>query len=123
MFKHILRKIIRWTQMRTPRAIWSSWTMDEISAFTPDKNNLLSALPPHKSLDELQSIFGVDAFMLSCWACLFHGVQENNCPVFEKASADTKMQQLMQAIEKEHGQEPSLNTLGEEYVRNHSCRS
>ena len=119
MFKHIARKIIRWTQRRTPRAIWSSWTMDEISAFAPDKNDLLSALPPNKSSEELQSIFGVDAFMLSCWACLFHGVQEKNRPAFEKASAHSKMQQLLQAIIKKHGHDPNLNTLGEGYVRLH----
>jgi hypothetical protein len=119
VFKHILRKIIRWAQSRTPHAIllWRSWTIDEITTVTPDKNNLLSALPPDMPADKAQNIFGVDAFMLSCWACLFHGVQEKNFAAFEEASLRAKMQQLVQELKKKHGQEPNLNTLGQEYLK------
>ena len=117
VFKHILRKIIIWAQSRTPPAIWRSWTIDELNAITPDKNNLLSALPLDMTAERVQNIFGVNGVMLSCWACLFHGVQEKTLLAFEEASATARMQQLVQDLKKKYGQEPNLNTLGQEYLR------
>ena len=117
IFKHIMRKIIRWVQSRTPCDIWKSWTIQEINAFTPDKHGLLSALPPEMCAEEAQHMFGVDAFMLSCWACLFHGVQECNLRAFKQPT--TKMQQLVRELHKQHGQEPNLDTLGSEYLKIH----
>ena len=117
VFKHILRKIILWAQSRTPPVIWRSWTSNEIKAVTPDKCNLLSALVPAMTADKAQHIFGVNAFMISCWACLFHGVQEKNLPAFTETSAKVKMIQVLQGLTKTHGQEPNLNTLGEEYLK------
>ena len=117
VFKHILRKIILWAQSRTPPVIWRSWTINEINAVTPDKRNLLSALAPAMTADKAQHIFGVNAFMISWWACLFHGVQAKNLPAFTEASAKVKMIQVLQGLTKTHGQEPVLNTLGEEYLK------
>ena len=67
--------------------------------------------------DAATNIFGVNAFMISCWACLFHTVQEKNLPAFTENSANVKMVQVLQTLIKTHGQEPNLNTLGEEYLK------
>ena len=64
--------------------IWCSWTINEINAVTPDKCNLLSALDPAMTADKAQNIFGVNAFMIACCACLFHGVQEQNLPALAR---------------------------------------
>ena len=103
VFKHILRNIILWAQSRTPPVIWRSWTINEINAVTPDKCNLLSALDPAMTADKAQNIFGVNAFMISCWACLFHGVQEKNLPAFTETSAKVKMIQVLQGLTKHTG--------------------
>ena len=57
--------------------------------------------------------------MLSCWACIFHGVQDENLPAFKEASANIKMAQLALDLTKRHGHEPNLNILGEEYLKQH----
>ena len=67
--------------------------------------------------DKVPNIFGVNAFMISCWACLVHGVQEKNLPAFTETSAKVKMIQVLQGLTQTHGQEPNLNTLGEEYLK------
>ena len=83
--------------------IWRSWTINEISAVTPDKRNLLSGLDPAMTADKAQHIFGANAFMISCWACLFHGVQEKNLPAFTETSAKVKMIQVLQGLTKHTG--------------------
>jgi hypothetical protein len=116
VFKHILRKIILWAQGRTPPVIWHSWTIKELNAIAPDKCNLLSALNPDMTAERAQRIFGVNGFMISCWACLFLGVQEKNLPAFNEASANVKLIQVLQGLTKKHGHEPNLNNLGQEYL-------
>ena len=103
VFKHILRKIILWAQSRTSLVIWRSWPINEISAVTPGKRNLLSALAPAMTADKAQNIFGVNAVMISCWACPFHGVQAKNLPAFTEASAKVKMIQVLQGLAKRTG--------------------
>ena len=70
--------------------------------------------------DKAQNIFGVNASMISCWACLFHGVQEKNLPAFTETSAKVKMIQVLQGLTTTHGQEPNLNTLGKSTSNNAS---
>ena len=89
-----------WSQRRTPSDNWNSWTLKDIKACTPDKNNLLATLPDEMSRDQVEVLFGVDAFMLSCWACLFHGVKEENIDVAKEASV--KLQQLILELTRSH---------------------
>ena len=103
VFKHILRKIILWAQSRTPPVIWRSWTINEINAVTPDKCNLLSALDPAMTADKAQIICGMNAFTISCWACLFHAVKLKNLPAFTENSAKVKMIQVLQTLIKHTG--------------------
>ena len=67
--------------------------------------------------DKAQNIFGMNAFMISCWACLFHQEQEKSWPAFTETSAKVVVIQMLQGLTKRHGQEPNLNTLGEEYLK------
>ena len=119
VMKHILRKIVLWALGRTPSSIWSSWTIKDIGAMSPDKFKLLAPLSPEMDRETATKLFGVDAFMLSCWACLFHGVAGKNRDAFEgELGASTKLQQVMLDLKsKHHGQEPSLNTVGQEFLK------
>jgi len=92
VFKNILRKILLWVQSRTPSDIWAEWTMKEIRACTPDTRALVTSLPPEMSAEKVRKVFGVDAFMLSCWTCLFHFVPKKKKAGLQERFADEAAQ-------------------------------
>ena len=116
--KHILRKFILWAQRKTPASAWASFTLPEIMDVCPDKENHLAKLPDKRvTAEELSRTFGVNAFMISCWACFFGAVEGPALRrVFSRPSA--QLRNLAQKLQAEHDfVEPNMLTLAQEYRR------
>ena len=113
--KHVVRKVLLWIRRRTPKRIWHMWKVSDIRKFTPDKCDLLSTLADDMTLDNVEARFGVDGFMLACWACLFKGVNARYYTAFVESTV--KLQQKMKELrDRNSGQEPILNTLAREFL-------
>ena len=78
-----------------------------------DKRDLLSPLPGDSSASSLARTFSMNAFMISCWACLFSYVAAGHRAVFEQA--DVRLFWTSQALNNSHDRmEPIVRILGAE---------
>jgi serine/threonine protein kinase len=109
--KCILRKIILWVQTRTPPEVWEALTLHDMLALTPDKCDLLAPLSADLTCQQMDRVFGCSAYMVSLWACLFHGVKPVNRCMFD-VSSDTLWRTVC-SLKQDHGMEPSLDTLAQ----------
>ena len=108
--KHIVRKFVEWARGHTPSDLWDAWTLEQVLEVTPDKMNLLQGVPRTWDGQQIKQKFAVSSFMLSCWACLFHGVDSKNRAALAKPSV--KLQQLfLEKKEENRGCEPRLGLL------------
>ena len=114
--RSILRKIILWVQTRTPQEAWDCWSTEMLWEVCPDKNNFLSHWPGDSTASSLARTFSMNAFMISCWACLFSSVAAEHRAAFEQA--DVRLLWISLALKKHHDRvEPSLRTLGAEATK------
>ena len=80
--KNIVRKILLWVKTLRPLAAWDSLTVADMAACLPDKHGHLAILPRTLTARQLRRTFGVDGFMVSCWACLAGGVMAKHRRLF-----------------------------------------
>ena len=107
--KHIVRKLVMWARQKQPSA-WRDFTVSEIIDISPDQYDLLNAVPKTWTAADLEMKFGLDAIMIPCWACLFHGVPAAKRPVFEYA--DSKLLCTVLKDRQAHGgHEPNLQVI------------
>jgi hypothetical protein len=109
--KCIMRKIILWVQTRTPPEVWETLTLQDMLALTPDKCDLLAPLCSDLTCQQINRVFGCPAYMVSLWACLFHGVKPVNRSMFDVSS--DALWRTVCSLTQEHGMEPSLDTLAQ----------
>jgi serine/threonine protein kinase len=107
--KSIMQKIILWVQSRTPPEVWETMTVNDMCALTPDNCHLLAGLSTRLTCKQITRVFGCPAYMVSWWACLFHGVKQVNRCVFD-VSSDALWCRVC-TLKEEQGEEPNLDTL------------
>ena len=113
--KCIVRKFIVWARRHTPSDIWDAWTLEQVLMVTPDKLNLLEGVTKTWNGHQIKRNFAVSSFMLSCWACLFHAVDNKYREALLTPSV--QLQQLCLQMKQENkGCEPSMRTLGRLFV-------
>ena len=80
--KNIVRKIVLWGKSVRPSAAWDSLTVADLAACLPDKNGYLNCLRRTLTARQMRRVFGVDGFMVGCWACLAGGVPRRHRRLF-----------------------------------------
>ena len=76
--------------MRTFKIDVGELTVQWALQYMPDKTERLHCLPrlERMTLAELGLLFGCDPLMVTCWACLLHGIEDKHRATFENASTD-----------------------------------
>ena len=112
--KTLVRKLVLWAQRRTPVTIWKETRVSDFRKYTPDKKGFLRTLDQDLMAHELEKFFGVNPWMLSCWACFFGAVPVKHRVFF---TGELSTWHCVLQLRSASGRDPSLIQVGKELAR------
>jgi hypothetical protein len=92
--------------------IWENFTVESMRSICPDIDKLCEAIPDSMVAAQVETLFAVNAMMLTSWVCYLHGVPEEHRSTLDHAPTAGLVRLWNELRYKaEGGVDPGLSTL------------